>query len=114
LFGPVRDALRGCHFASDQEVKEVVHAWLVTKPKAFFSGGMQKLASRWTKCVAKEGDYVEKCCSCEFCIVVVLILKIHCGYFLAHPCILHITVVIVFKIKSESCQNKVSSVLTKV
>jgi histone-lysine N-methyltransferase SETMAR len=36
LFGPLKDALRGRHFASDQEVKGVVHAWLVTQPKTFF------------------------------------------------------------------------------
>jgi hypothetical protein len=60
LFGPLKDALRGCHFASDQQVKEVVHAWLVTQSKTFFSEGTQKLVSGWTKCVAKEGHYVEK------------------------------------------------------
>jgi histone-lysine N-methyltransferase SETMAR len=36
LFGPLKDALRGRHFASDQELKEVVHAWLDTQPKTFF------------------------------------------------------------------------------
>jgi hypothetical protein len=61
LFGPLKGTLRGHHFASDQEFKEVVHAWLFTQPKTFFfSEGIQKLVSRWTKCVAKEGDYVEK------------------------------------------------------
>jgi hypothetical protein len=60
LFGPLKDALRGCHFASDQELKEVVHVWLVTQQKTFFSEGIQKLVSHCTKCVAKEGDYVEK------------------------------------------------------
>jgi histone-lysine N-methyltransferase SETMAR len=56
LFGPLKDALRGRHFASDEEVKEVVHAWLVTQPKTFSSEGIRKLVSRWTKCVPKEGD----------------------------------------------------------
>jgi histone-lysine N-methyltransferase SETMAR len=36
LFGPLKGTLRGHHFASDQELKEVVHAWLVTQPKTFF------------------------------------------------------------------------------
>jgi transposase len=36
LFGPLKVALRGRNFASDQELKEVVHAWLVTQPKTFF------------------------------------------------------------------------------
>jgi hypothetical protein len=56
LFGPLRDALRGHHFASDQELKEVVHAWLVTQPKTFFSEGIQKLVD-YMLC---KGDYVEK------------------------------------------------------
>jgi transposase len=42
LFGPLKDALRGRHFASDQELKEVVHAWLVTQPKTFFFLGHTK------------------------------------------------------------------------
>jgi hypothetical protein len=63
----------------------VVHVRLVTQPKTFLSEGIQKLVSCWTKCVAKEGDYVEKWSSCKFCIVVVLILKIHYRYFLTHP-----------------------------
>jgi hypothetical protein len=37
LFGPFRDASRGRHFASDREVKEVVHTGLVAEPKVFFS-----------------------------------------------------------------------------
>jgi hypothetical protein len=30
-FLPLKDFLRGHHFASGQEVKEAVHAWLVTR-----------------------------------------------------------------------------------
>jgi hypothetical protein len=29
-------------------------------PKSFFLEGILKLVYRWTKCVAKQGDYVEK------------------------------------------------------
>jgi hypothetical protein len=39
LFDPLKDTLRGCYFASDQEVIEVVHAWLITQPKKFVSEG---------------------------------------------------------------------------
>ena len=28
--------------------------------KSFFLEGIRKLVERWTKCVAKQGDYVEK------------------------------------------------------
>ena len=43
LFGPLKEALRGRRFTSDQEVKEAVHAWLAAQPKAFFSEGIRKL-----------------------------------------------------------------------
>ena len=46
-----RDTLRGHHFASDQEVKESVHAWCATQPKTLFSHGIQKLVHFWTKCI---------------------------------------------------------------
>jgi hypothetical protein len=45
LFGPLKDTLRGCHFASDHEVKEVVHAWLVTQPETSF---LWAYSSLWT------------------------------------------------------------------
>jgi histone-lysine N-methyltransferase SETMAR len=39
LFDPLKDTLRSCYFASDQEVIEVVHALLITQPKTFVSEG---------------------------------------------------------------------------
>jgi hypothetical protein len=36
-FGPLKDTLRYCRYASDHEVKEAVHVWLVTQPKTFSS-----------------------------------------------------------------------------
>jgi len=60
LFGPLKDALRGRRFTSDEGVKKAVHEWLAAQPKTFFSEGIQKLLERWNKCIAKHGDYVEK------------------------------------------------------
>lgn len=60
LFGPLKDALRGRRFTSDEGVKKAVHEWLAAQPKTFFSEGIQKLVERWNKCIAKHGDYVEK------------------------------------------------------
>ncbi|PNF23181.1 hypothetical protein B7P43_G02737 [Cryptotermes secundus] len=60
LFGPLKEALRGRRFTSDQEVKEAVHVWLATQPKTFFSEGIRKLVQRWTKCVEKQGDCIKK------------------------------------------------------
>ena len=60
LFGPMKEHLRGQKFADDDEVMEAVQSWLKATPKSFFLEGIHKLVDRWTKCVAKQGDYVEK------------------------------------------------------
>jgi hypothetical protein len=60
LFGPMKEHLRGQKFADDDEVKEAVQSWLKTTTKSFFLEGIRKLVDRWTNCVAKQGDYVEK------------------------------------------------------
>jgi histone-lysine N-methyltransferase SETMAR len=60
LFGPMKEHLRGQKFADDNEVMEAVQSWLKTTPKIFFLEGIRKLVDRWTKCVAKQGDSVEK------------------------------------------------------
>jgi len=59
LFGPMKEHLRGQKFADD-EVIEAVQSWLKVTSKSFFLEGIRKLVDRWTKCVAKQGDYVEK------------------------------------------------------
>jgi len=46
-------------FADDNQVMEAVQSWLKATPKSFFLEGIRKLVDRWTKCVAKQGDYVE-------------------------------------------------------
>jgi len=61
LFGPLKEALRGRRFTSDQELKEAVHVWFAAQPKTFFLfEGIKKLVQRWKKCIEKQGDYVEK------------------------------------------------------
>jgi len=50
----------GQKFADDDEVMETVQSWLKATPKSFFLEGIRKLVDRWTKYVAKQGDYVEK------------------------------------------------------
>jgi len=60
LFSPLKCALRGRRFTSDEGVKEAVHEWLAAQAKTFFSEGIQKLLERWNKCIAKHGDYIEK------------------------------------------------------
>ena len=51
LFDPLKEALRGHRFSSDQEVKEAVHAWLTAQPKTFFLECNRKLVEWLNKCV---------------------------------------------------------------
>jgi hypothetical protein len=44
--------------ANEEEI-QAVHKWLRDQPKTF-EEGIRKLVDRWTKCIEKEGDYVEK------------------------------------------------------
>lgn len=60
LFGPLKEALGGNRFESDEEVQEFVCNWFKTRPQIFYEEGIHKLSSRWEKCVRLEGDYVEK------------------------------------------------------
>ena len=57
LFGPLKNALQGRRFSCDDDV---VHQWLRTQPKTFFADGIKKLVGCWEKCIAKQGDYIEK------------------------------------------------------
>jgi len=51
--------LRGQKLADD-EVMEAVQSWLKAMPKSFFLEGICKHVDRCTKCIAKQGDYIEK------------------------------------------------------
>jgi hypothetical protein len=55
----MKEPLRGQKFADD-EVMEVVQSWLKPTRKSLFLEGIHKLVDRWTKCVAKQGDFVKK------------------------------------------------------
>jgi len=70
LFGPLKVALRGRRFTSDQEVKEAVHSWRASQPKTFFSDGIKKLVQRCEKCVEKQGDCVERCSYYKFSVFI--------------------------------------------
>jgi len=55
LFGPLKQALRDRWITTDQQLKETVHAWLVSEPKTFYSEGLKKIVRRWTKFIEKQG-----------------------------------------------------------
>jgi len=56
----MKEHLPGQKFADDNKVMETVQSWLKTMPNSFLLEGICKLVDRWTKCVVKHGDYVEK------------------------------------------------------
>jgi histone-lysine N-methyltransferase SETMAR len=60
LFGPMKKMLGGRRFTSDIEVQIAVRTWLAKQPASFFADGIQKLVSRWDKCLNVRGRYVEK------------------------------------------------------
>jgi hypothetical protein len=59
-----------------------VHKWLRDQPEIFFLEGIRKLVDRWTKCIEKEGDCVEKIRTCSGLHLCTHIEKIECGLFL--------------------------------
>jgi len=60
LNGPLKEFTKGTKFPSEEEIKNTVSDWLKGQSKEFYREGTQKLVHRWQKCVAVQGDYVEK------------------------------------------------------
>jgi len=52
--------LGGKRFHSLQEVIQTAQEWLNGKSEDFFLSGIRKLPDLWRKCIAYQGDYVEK------------------------------------------------------
>ena len=60
LFGLLKEHLGGKRFCNNEEVIQAVQEWLHWQPKDFFLSGIRKLPDRWHRCIANQGDYVEK------------------------------------------------------
>ena len=60
LFGPLKDYLRGQKFDDDESVKAAVKAWIRQCSPEFFLDGFRNWRTRWEKCVARDGGYIEK------------------------------------------------------
>ena len=60
LFPNLKKDIRGLHFRSDEEVVTAVEEWVNGKDPAFFSSGLMALEHCWSKCIALEGNYIEK------------------------------------------------------
>ena len=60
LFPKLKEHLRGNRYADNEELKTAVSQYLTGLPEEFFSQGIGKLKTRYEKCIAIKGDYVEK------------------------------------------------------
>ena len=60
VFQPLKETMRRTFFRSDEEVQQVVHEWLNSQPKYFFSRGIHVLPKSWKTCMLRNEDYVEK------------------------------------------------------
>ena len=64
VFGPLKAAMGGKSFRSDEEVQQAVHEWLHSQPKDFFSSGIHALPMSWKTCMERNEDYVENVFHC--------------------------------------------------
>jgi hypothetical protein len=60
LFPKFKEFLGGSRFKSDEEVKDAVKEWLNGLTAEVYGKGIQKLVTRYDKCLNVGGDYVEK------------------------------------------------------
>jgi len=60
LFPKLKETLKGKHFSSDAIVEAAVRKWISSQPETFFMDGMNKWIQRVKKCVAVNGNDVEK------------------------------------------------------
>jgi hypothetical protein len=60
LFEPIKMELRSKHFLKDKVKKGTVQTFLKAWDKNDSPMHIHKLVDRWTKCIMKEGDNVEK------------------------------------------------------
>jgi len=75
LFGPLKQALRGRRFTTDQQLNVTLHVWLVCQPKALYSEVIKQIVRWLTECIVKQGDYVEKLCGCNISALVFVNMK---------------------------------------
>ena len=60
LYSNLKSHLRGTQYGRNEGVIEAVNQHLGDQAKAFYLEGIRKFEQRWAKCIALEGDYIEK------------------------------------------------------
>jgi hypothetical protein len=76
LFRPVKDALRGCHFADDKELRQSFRDVHRSRGWEFYSISIQRLTQCWKTCVENDGNFVQK-------------QPYNCKRCMNHPCKFH-------------------------
>ena len=56
----MKKMLRGQKLKSDVEAQTIVREWLTQQPALFFAESIQKLVTRWDKCINIRGGYIVK------------------------------------------------------
>ena len=59
LFPKLKEKLRGCNYATIEEMKEAVTKVIDMLTQEDFHGAFQKFLERYNKCIAGERDYFE-------------------------------------------------------
>lgn len=60
LFPEMKKPLHGRRFDNTDDVILEVEQWFSRQSQGFYNDGLRKVKKRWQKCVALQGDYVEK------------------------------------------------------
>ena len=60
LFPNLKIWLGGKKLSSNEDVIAAINAYFAAFDKKYFSDGMKKVETHWTKCIALNGDYVKK------------------------------------------------------
>ena len=56
----MKEHLAGKRFTDDGDLQHAVVDWLNSQAAAWYEEGINKLVSRYDKCLNVQGDYVEK------------------------------------------------------
>ena len=57
IFGPLKKALRGKRFTSNDDVKQYLRNWFTTQPREFYETAIHRLVLQWGKCLNNQGQY---------------------------------------------------------
>lgn len=58
IFGPLKKALKGNRFQSDEEVQNAVKEFFEQQPQEFFKQGIHRLVKQWDMCLNCSGSYL--------------------------------------------------------